>query len=683
MFRKMPTRKLDDIVVEHGDQTDDQLVEKYMGADGADTAELHALGDRMTRQRRLRAEWRRKASKTNISGKSPLEAIREVAEGEPEEKKLEYADALFPTYAQTVMHYRVDHTLKWASGKQVDNVENPMAGKIKARRLNPSGGSQKYDPAWIVVKDAAVGEYVKFQSIVTDLRSAIKGITPANLFGYHDAGITDTLMLLETTEAARLCTEMPNGPKQQSRDNAFMDSRKNTPTKESTHIQLRDWSRPGYSDVGAAEGEPVECRLANGGLHRSEIDIHEKLDILVNRGRLPAVQPYTSTRIVKCSPIRRQRDTGVLLNTVAATEHVAMVVEASITCSKVEGLKDHQERFGDDGTVGLVGLSAHSNSGTPDTNPNDRTKTRTLPFSNDIVQINWAIDLASRQYIPSFASEVEKFNKNVDDGNIPGEKIKVEDMPQQPIACMGYPISLADVHGLKKATSNESTILQLLSLPVSTDKKFEEIEVSDNKADGTTLGDDILMNEVGVSLGRKPTSGDIESYKMDRIGENFMWGVEGDLHSYETWMNHMQESMIAKGNALWTGDDAVDCLMDTELMLLCRMHERRSRVKGSAESVYDIDKTWPQTYSALIRKASEPGNEYTGKKKLTVRNKKRTGIEMRATRDPYSKKTKALESMYASAAAAAAASSSDAGPSSAGALEPNTPILGVRDVRDM
>ena len=671
MFRKMPTRKLDDITVAT-DQLlgDDQCLQNYIGSHGADTTELHALGTRMTTHRRLRSEWRRKASKTNIDDKDPLGVVNEVAVGETEEKKLAYADALFPTYSQIAIHYKPKHILHWAAGMEVDNAESPLPGKVAPKKLYSAGGAQKYDHAWVVVKEFKESEYVKFNPIVTDLRSAAYGITPAKLFDYHEAGILDTLMMLETNEASRLCAEMPRTPAALSAHMAFVDQSTNFVRSSSTHVKIRD-HRERSGDIPANAGAVVKCRVKGGGLHSSQVDIHKKLDLLVNRGRIPAAQPYLSSRIINCPPIRRVKDSGVLLNTVAAFEHVAMVVESSITCSKVDGLKDHQENFHGELSPGILGLSTEAHPVSTSTDPADKTKTTKLPFSNDLVQINWAIDLSTRQYIPGLVAGVERFNREVEEGIIPGDKLKVEDMPQQHLPCMGYPVLLAG------SSETGPRLLQLLSLPVKTERSFDAIEVSDSK-DSVRINNDVLMNEVATSLGRKPTNGDIESYKMDRIGENFMWGVSGDLHSYDTWQNHMRESMVAKGNAEPENDDALDCLMDSELMLLCRVHERMSAVKDSPESVYDIDVTWAQTYSALIKRASTPGGGGSGaeeRPKTTTRKPKKMASERLKEGGRLVKRVRpsapnwteiAAQTRAAEAEADAAAGTSSAGSSSSG-----------------
>ena len=673
LFKKMPTRGINQIIVDNAE--DAQILENYMGPKGAKTEELHDLGKRMGNHRRLRQKWREMASRTNISDKGPLDVIKEVAGDASDAEKLAYADALMPTYSQVAIHYKPNQVLRWSAGLEVQASEHPVATSMKQRKLgSTAGGAQKYDPAWIVVKEPE-GENVKYHPLVTDIQSCKNGQTPATAFGYHGAGIHDVLMLLETGEASRLCVEMPRGPTSQHQSMAFIDERGNTPNKESKTIKLRACLEATGVEVGAHYGSVVDCRVQGGGLHHDQIKIHESLDIILNRGRLPAVQPYTSSRVMKCSPIRRAKESGVMVNTVVAYEHMSMIVEASIELSKIDGLKGHQEKFEDGSNI--PGFSAHSNGGLQQEGEDDESMTRILPLSNDMAQTNWARDIAERQYIGSLNKEIENFNSLVDDGIIPGVKITQDDIPQQPLPCMGYPVSLSKIAGVKDPSKDETVILQLLSLKVKPKREFPEIEVSDSKKMGS-IGEDILMNEVATSLGRKPTSGDIECYKMDRIGENYMWGVEGDLNAYETWCCHMRESMVAKGNADPNGDDAVDCMMDCELMLLSRMNERLSQVKDSPESIYNIDMPWGQTYSALFEKAKAAKNASRNQKnggKLSKRPRQPSAMDLKYQRNALARKK--FAGTPGGAPAAAPASASGQGSSS------SQPMLVVTDERDV
>ena len=638
VFRKMPRGSLEDLLKTSTDSSSNnqiasQALESYMGPTGAKTKDLHLLGVRMGNNRKLRMEWRSLATKTNIHNKSPIDTIDEVAGAVTEEKRLRYRNALMPSYQTIAVQHNAAHLLKWANGESIEyETNNTLQGNLAYRKEHTRGGAQQYDHAWIVIKEHEQ-EYIKYHPLVSDLKSSKSGSTPVNLFGYHDAGINDTFLLLETNEASRLCTEMPGYTNDMNPVRAFADERSNIPNKESKKVSIRDVKLGPAECPARMSNAPIDCRTETGGLHHSKVKVHRHLDVLVSRGRIPAAQVHTSSKITRCAPIRRANGSGVLLNTSAAFDHINMVIESSITCSKVDGLKGHQEALNasEEGGVKstMQALCASSNGGAEEGNPNDETMTRILPFSNDLVQMNWAIDITQRGYVDTLFTSLKRFNDAVDNGHIPGEKMCEDDMPQQPLPCMGFPISPTDTANENTGSGKGSVILQLLSLKAATkaDTTIKKIEVSDDIKMGT-CEDNVLVNEVATSLGRKPTSGDIESYKMDRIGENYMWGVKGDLNAYRTWCNHLRASMVARGNAHPERDDVVIGLMDCELMLICRMHERRAGVKDSPESIYGLSEAWGQSYTAMIKQAKEKKTGMRMCKKRSTRLEQPDGCEM-------------------------------------------------------
>jgi hypothetical protein len=119
-----------------------------------------------------------------------------------------------------------------------------------------------------------------------------------------------------------------------------------------------------------------------------------------------------------------------------------MVVESSLRCSKIDGLKGHQEHYADGSGLKMPGLTSLNNGGEETGDPKDKTITRVLPFSNDLVQINWAIDIANRAYVDTAQLKLKQFNDAVKDKFIPGRRIRLHEMPQQPLPCMGFPICL-------------------------------------------------------------------------------------------------------------------------------------------------------------------------------------------------------------------------------------------------
>jgi len=662
LFAKMPSSSLSDIMAENG--ADVQVISKYMSGEGAKTEDLVKLQENMFKNRRLRCKFKRLASVSNVSNMSPYDSIKEVLHGMSFEEIRDYTTALFPTLLEAGMHYNTNHVLRWANGLEVEAVENPLPGRLKYMKVPANGGgAQQYNNAWVVVKDIE-SDVVKFNPVVTDLRSGVNGTTPLNLFDIHDAGAVDTLMLLETNEASRLCVEMPRGPREHNPMIAFEDDAKSFPNKDSKKIYVRD-VKEGDKRYKASEGtELTDIRRRGSGTSYGEAPVLKYIDLMTNRGRLPALQPYTSTRYSMIPPIRRVEHVGVVVNIGVAHEHVNMVIESSLRCTQIDGLRGHQEVFKDDSKAVFEGFASRNLNGNPIADHGDDITT-VLPFSNDIVQIGWAIDISSRQYIDNLTSEIEYFNDAVRESGQLGDPIKEEDMPQQHLACMGYPISLNKSQQAQQANKDHK-LLQLLSLKVNKKAKFENIEVADSSV-SEDMQVELLKNEVGMALGRAPTSGEIESYRMDRVGENFMWGVTGDLNAYSTWCNHASASMIGKGNAYPSPDPddptqmdpAVTNKYDTELMLQCRMLERMAQIKDTPEYAYNIQCAWPQTYSALIKKANAAIQKQAEVAARSKRARQATIVESRAKKNPY----KTSVPKQQEGAAASSSSSSGAGPS--------------------
>ena len=641
--------------------------EEYMGNYGSSTEELIKLGQRYSQHRRTRNEWRKIASQCNVADLSPLDAIQEVVKSSSVADKLRYANALFPTITMANMHYDKTNILKWAVGAEVDAKDDPLPGNLKYKKIKTgSGSAAKYDYAWVVAKEFET-DGVKFTPLVTDMRGNSNGTTPVSLFDMHDAGTNDTLLLLEASEASRLCVEMPRTPRNQNPHFAFKDERSLVPSKESKAIGLRP-VKNGSTEIEVHKGAKVKCRIPGGGFDTQAVRLHRQLDSIVNHGRLPSLQPYTSARVIRKSPIHREEKVGVVINTVVAFEHMSMVIESSLRAMTISGLKDHQENFIHSKSIGLHGLSSNLRGGAPDAPRGSNQTTTVMPFSNDIVQINWVRDISERQYVDTLEDELGLFNEAISSLEGMGDAIKMEDMPQQPIAFMGYPVRLGKA-------ANSAVLMQLLSLPVKTkkDDEFRFIDVSDAPANDAA-GDFVLQNEVARALGRKPTKGEIASYRRDRIGEHYMWEVTGDLNAYSTWCKHLEASMIGKGNAPNGEDPVIESMLDSELMLMCRLRERRAKIEGTEEFECGFDDPWPQSYSAMI-KQSESGEieRVAGARSVSATKRPHVMSQVEARKaggsNAYLNKTKKQKS------------SSEAGPSSSGAAPTvTTPVF--TDVRD-
>ena len=487
----------------------------------------------------------------------------------------------------------------------------------------------KYDYAWVVVREPDMGtENVRFTPTVLDLMNMLSGATPVSLYDYHKAGVEDTLLLLEMPEAARLCSEMPISHPAHRPEDAFSDEREQNPSSESKRIGVRD-VRVGDKITKVIALQTKTFRLESGPNNHENVPIHRELDLLTSQGRLPALCALTSARVIKCSPIRRIPNVGLVLNLCAAKQHMEMVLEAPLQLMEIDGLANHQESFKGGNAVGLDGFQADAKGGEEIENndPEQSGVTTRLPQSIDVVLLAWVADITSRSYNDTYTKRVQKFNAQVRSAKgALGEIIEEEDMPQQPMCCSGYPIPLftpseaeskgGGDSGASSSSSNnngrnaivkrtydsspESFCLMLLSHKVRRRAKqgIRKVEVS-GATGNEAMQNAVLRNQVAVALGRPPTEGDLKAYKQQQKGSSYLWGVSGDLHAYSTWSKHAESSMIGRGMSYGRNDWTLRCVTDNETLLMCRTFERLAQTKDTPESSLAIEIPTRQTYTAV------------------------------------------------------------------------------------
>lgn len=588
LFKKPPEGTTSNILKENG--VDAQALQSYLSGGGADMEELRTLRLEMTEGRRLRHEWRRFASTSDDYDTTAFNTIKRVLQANSKTDELKpYVNALMPTYRDACLHYKPEHVLKWAAGLQVSTLEDPLPGSLSYRSLNSKDGSSKtYDHAWLLLKPNEGSSETRYHGLAGELKSGAHGTTPVTMFDMHYAGVLDTLLMLETPEANRACPEMPKTTDVAS---VFIDERENIPNKESKHVKLRQVTS--CIDVD-------KLRLRDGAHPSSNVRIHDDLDPLINKGRFPALRPYTSSKITNCSPLRRMRDSGIELNTVVAYEHVSMIMESSIRCADVDGLKNHQERFcsSDGFTYSPLAVKSHGCKdfaqmveGKSSSKPEG--KVETLPFSVDLMQIAWSIDLSERLYCDTLKEDLSNFNQMIKDHEL-GEIVNLDEMPQQHLACMGYQIPIG----------KRREIMQLLGLPLKQERSVTPIEISEANPISQWSEQD-LYNEAATALGYKPDAADLMEFKANLMGSGFTHNVTGDVNAYSTWKCHALQSSTSNGNALVDEeeDPMLRSLLDAETMFECRVVERMGLIKDSEESLLQIDIPWPQSYTAEIRRA--------------------------------------------------------------------------------
>lgn len=584
-------------------------------SDGPKTEELLKFGEDLQKKRRLRNEWRNMAAKCETTGKSVIDVITQVAKGETPERIKEFCDALMPDFVQVCAYYKTQSVLQWTIGEDLadckvnasDIHQEHQAFKQLGESREGETGPARYDYGWIVLEKANPNSFqeLNFSRLVSNLKG--QNNSPVGAMEYHIAGIHDTLLMLASPEAERPCPIMPKTRSDEAPHRAFVTELhgSNQSGLKDGKAFLRDYNgfaahEPGLDDDGEPAGW-LDCRLEHSFYHPSRFPVQGPLDIITSRNRLPALQPHTSSSIVTSSPIRRIGSSGIECNAVVAYEHSCMMIEASIHCSKIPGLKGRQDR------IHGAGPQAFKNDKAIAVGTHDDTITSVLPFSNDVVQIHWGNDHSSRYYLDTWEEDLEQVNEVIEDEDL-GPLLEYEDLPQQPLGFNGYPTKTGEQ-------------LRWLGLNPEKEKSFADplSMTSSVMSDGAVLTEekqyDLLRNEVEISLGAQATRADLQIHKRKKEGRTHLWGCTSeDAYALSAWREHVVKSMTARGmTSGMETDTGLHCILDAETMLRCRLLERRAQKKGSPESKLKITMPTPKTYSGdereAVRKAIEAASQ--------------------------------------------------------------------------
>ncbi|MGZ0214101.1 MAG: hypothetical protein ACKVI4_16615 [Actinomycetales bacterium] len=575
------------------------------GGIGADRDQLAELGDQLKADREVRTEFRHKAAGSRDQEGAPLDAIKKLDPGRDASKR--FSGALFPSLRTVAAYYKPKKVMAWTVGETVKR-ENKIDGfggstglnfkhKTSSSRMqgdfggDGDGNAREYDFAWLVLSDKANkdGTGAGWRECANRLKSS----KMCTLFDMHTAGIADACFMLASNENKRACPEMPARlPMTITQNEAFYDENNKPFGKTSGKIKPQPWTTSAGT-VDAHTGDLVECRPDSSAYHSTKIKIHAEIDRLHNRGRLPALMPHTSTKVQIKPPIRWQNGSGIEVNSVCVYEHVCMVMENIIACSKIPGLKGLQERFMNGGSA-PVGLLAGDLPDGVDESLVEKAE-RKLPYSIDVTQMAWTIELAQKFYTANRDIRLTNFNEGIATQGL-GKAIDHTELPEFSLRYPGFP----GVDG--------ELALRLISVPVGTTVPPASKQVDIAKANPLhALDAELLRYQTSVAIGRAATARDIEEHRRSLIGTGYVWGVEGDVFSFKTWQDHLASSLIGRGNVDPTKDETdntfVDkgftSVLDSELMLHVRLAERRALHKCTPEVKYGISESNGSTYRFL------------------------------------------------------------------------------------
>ena len=222
--------------------------------------------------------------------------------------------------------------------------------------------------------------------------------------------------------------------------------------------------------------------------------------------------------------------------------------------------------------------------------------------------------------------------------------------------------------------------LRLISVPIGTTAPPASKQVDIAKANPLqALDAELLRYQTSVAIGRSATVRDIEEHRRSLIGTGYVWGVEGDVFSFDTWANHLGASLVGRGN-VDPAEDSRDgsfidkgftAVLDSELMLDARLVERRAQKGMLPEAKYNITQPTGSTYEHLEKQQRAAA--------LRIERGKRSAVQ--PPRQFSNKRTGANVMRERSQRWAAVGRSSDASPSQ-GSGERRHGAGGRSDTRD-
>jgi hypothetical protein len=622
VFRKMYSQTAADLMPTDKDEGSE--MESYMRgvsyetaggssvAIGADPKELDTMRKELSDSRASRSEFRRAAIGSTDAGGDPLSSIRSMVGDQ--KRATRFSGALFPSCRAVQCYYTTKAVLRWAAGHSIDKKELDAGGvgsgtglpyKLKNGRRGAAategndgdGGAKEYDHAWLVLSEASnkEGTGASWRACADKLKKS----KMCSMFDMHSAGIADAVYMLSSNENKRPCPEMPTKlPFHITQSQAFHDEKGSALSRSSQTVQPAPyWTNQG--NVPANEGEAVEARDINDPHHRSRVPIHEQIDLLHNRGRLPALMPHTSTRVENAAPVRWQTGSGIEVNATVVYEHTMNKMECILRCARVPGLRGLQENFISGGRAPACLRAENSDHGGVPVGLVQKTE-RVLPYAIDVSQMGWTVELAERFYHTGRGEAVLAFNERLESMGL--LRTGVSD----PLTEAALPELSLRYPGFPKVGGEPN--LRLISIPVGDQAPADaskKVEIS--KANPLqTLDGELLRYQTEVAIGREATTNDIEDHRRSLIGSGYVWGVQGDVFDYVTWQSHLGASMVGRGNVDPALDESggfidkgFESVLDSELMLYERLVERRAVMGSMPEAKYNVGMSSGSTYRHL------------------------------------------------------------------------------------
>jgi len=479
------------------------------------------------RQRRATSLYRHSCAldgNTDLEMSNPIETIKKVMSkyGDPvdmDEKDSINSEEYIPLYpsvilastVQTCLLYPYSALLNWckdefASDREIGNVTIGTASDFNFSERK-SQGPCKYNTAWLR-RDANEG----LKGLAKDVANHNK---ICKMFDLPNNALRDAFYLLTTRDNSRRCTEEPKLPMSMYKTESFKNAEgafMHTLPSEGGKIFMNK------TGIRADKKRHPYAMIQESKMQR-------EIDARTTGGRLPAMMPVISNNVRDTAPVRLISDGDkkyIEINTAAAQEHTKMLAEASIRCSVQPGLENLQEAF----CGGMQGPDNLCIEGSKTSSKDACTK---MPFSFDMVSIALTLDAMRRFYDPNRKDYVKMYNSSFEKLDV---NFTVGALPHMCLRFVGY---------------EDSSSRRLISLPVPDvrDKAFKAVEVSDECDESDDMS--TTYSHLQLSLGHEPSEEEIRRYMKSRAGSRSMSGVEGDLLSMSTYIEHTLVTMKERG----------------------------------------------------------------------------------------------------------------------------------------
>jgi len=541
---------------------------------------------------------------------------------------------IWPNIIEATMYYKPQTLVQWAAGQGALLESGPGSNNVLGTRsngglfvykkkTNGSSGAKRVDVAWF---ESSGGEWGKAWRKMADQFKNQKSHT-IDMFDVHRDGLGDLLWLLSTKDNARRIADEPRVPWYARAENCIMNAENKLMTENDVVGYMAPFKDPTGKGpagmVGAGNSKTGGTAAPPDHLERHEdsscnCPLQQRVDTLLHAGRLAALTPLISNRVVVSPPIRMNPETGVEVNVGAMHDHSTLLAESVLACATMPGLRNSQEPFcnGQSGPEGLSVSQADAAANKKQRQSPDSNAVRMLPYSYDIISIAIAEDTARMLYDDNAEKWLEAYAEKLVKHRI--TDLTFDKLPHLSFRYLGY------------SEFNRQTLSIKLSSQRQKDQDY--VEAGDTEVAASKISE----AHVRRALGREVSGpAEIAAYIGRRQGARSMGKIKGDLFASSTWFEHATTTLLNRGVHLDNNTQAaVYAFQDMEQGIESRIKEAADPKTNPGWAPYKFTRTSPGTYSALAAqeatgKGTKRKNDDTGQRISTSGRKSSSAIPVR------------------------------------------------------